>query len=219
MWNFRSWINYFGTLVKYLPYHKSYHIQLFRVLFTLLATILKRKPYVTAWQHEDKWRKHFPRCGWWNVLSVRPGSAARTQEPVFLLTTPGVTTSTLPRHCLHDTITVWHRVSVTCFITTPHTGAAEDGWTPPCPMFTAQPPPATKQLFAVLAHSCTAPQCPTHHTKLLMTFHPPKQPVTACNHCVYLLYTPYTVWTAASIHYGPWPLHCHCVSQLLHLCL
>ena len=120
-------------------YHTTNLITYIHDLFTLLATILKRKPYVTAWQHEDKWRKHFPRCGWWNVLSVRPGSAARTQEPVFLTTTPGVTTSTLPRHRFHDTTIVWHHDTlsvwhVSCFLTSLHTGAAEDGWTAPCPM-------------------------------------------------------------------------------------
>ena len=107
-----------------------------------------------------------------------------------------------------------------CDITSHHTGAAEDGWTAPCPMSRAQsPPPATKQLFAVLAHSCTAPQCPTHHTKLLMTFHPPKQPVTACNHCLPAVYTIHCMDCGLYTLCGPWPLHKHCGFQLLHLCL
>ena len=129
MWNFRSWINLLfrdTCQISTIPQILS-HTIVSCFFYSSTSTILKRKPYVTAWQREDKWRKHFPRCGWWNVLSVRPGSAARTQEPVFLITTPGVTTSTLPRHRLHDTTIVWQHVSVTCFLTTPHTGAAEDG--------------------------------------------------------------------------------------------
>ena len=102
----------------------------------------------------------------------------------------------------NNSVTSWHSVSVTCFMfpnITSHRSSR--GWLDcSLPNVRAQLPPATKQLFAVLAHSCTAPQCPTHHTKLLRTFHPPKQPVTACNHCVPALYT------ILYGQYGHWPL-------------